>query len=132
MDVVTDNKVPDIAEKLASRADKCGISSLSLPGQVIVLVWSATGIICNGGFRYFYEGATNIDAVAAAFDTLELPDAARACRQSIKLFPEHILEAGYEHLREWLAQSNEIEIDTFFDPLNEVIWNMWNNNHITN
>ena len=79
MIAITYNDVACTAERLAARADLAGINSLSSSEQVILRSWSAFGIICNGGFQYFYEGSTDMSAVADAFEALGLSDAGHAC-----------------------------------------------------
>ena len=97
--------VIDIVEKLASRADLARLRSLSSSEQTAVRAWSAFGIICNGGFKYFYEGSADTLATADAFDALGLPDAGEACRKSIAL-------------------CNPANSNPHFDPLNHIIWEL--------
>ena len=123
-------EVADIAEGLAVRADEAGMNSLSPPEQVIVRAWSATGIISNGGFRHFYEGTTDIVAVADAFETLGLPEAAEACHASKECFPASVLAVGYEQTREWMARLDETKLDVFFGPLDDVIWSLTDNDRL--
>jgi hypothetical protein len=96
MDAANPQAVAGFAEALAARADEAGTDSLTPPEQAIVRAWSAAGILGNGGFRYFYEGATDMAAVADAFEVLALPQAAQVCRQSMTFFPAHVLAAGHE------------------------------------
>ena len=57
----------EICDNLGRRAEENGIQSLSKPEQTVLLVWWAQGIIGNGGFEYFYEGACNMTDVAEAY-----------------------------------------------------------------
>ena len=74
--------VSSICDGLGERAEQDGIESLTEPERSVLLVWWAQGIICNGGFAYFYEGACNMPEVAGAFQELGFEEAAQACRQS--------------------------------------------------
>ena len=44
---------------LADREEKLGKGSINEIERVVLLIWSATGIIGNGGFRYFFECSRN-------------------------------------------------------------------------
>ncbi len=99
------NDIVSIVEKLAARADLAGMHSLSSSEQTVVLAWSAYGIICNGGFQYFYEGSADALATADAFDALGLPDAGKACRKSV-------------------AQCDSANFNAHFDSLNHIIWKL--------
>ena len=69
----------DVCSDLGSRAQRDGIQSLSEQERAVLLVWWAQGIIGNGGFEYFYEGASNMIDVAEAFQELGFAEAAQAC-----------------------------------------------------
>ena len=130
MDAAEHDQVSEVAEKLAARADAAGINGLSISEQVIVRAWAAAGIISNGGFRHFYEGATDIVAVADAFETLGLPEAAEACRASKECFPMAVLAAGHEQTREWMARLDEAKLDDFFGPLDDILWRLNDNDRL--
>jgi hypothetical protein len=69
---------------------------LAEPAQVILLAYNAKGIIDNGGFQFFDEGASHAIDVAWAFDELGFPEAADACRRSTAVFPHGIPPADWE------------------------------------
>jgi hypothetical protein len=52
-------------ERYGSAFRPGGLSNLSEPGRVVCRAYGAMGVIENGGFQYFYEGATNAAEVAA-------------------------------------------------------------------
>ncbi|MEP6664347.1 MAG: hypothetical protein ABJC04_11865, partial [Verrucomicrobiota bacterium] len=50
---------------LADREEKQGSQSISDIERVVLLVWHASGIIGNGGFRYFFECGLSLSATSA-------------------------------------------------------------------
>jgi hypothetical protein len=114
--------VNEIYIALGKQANKHGIGSLTFPERVAHLSWWASGIIGNGGFRFFYEGATNVDQVAEAYETLGFQHAAAACRQSKSFFPLEIIAKGYEATREWMNRFSDEELQHFFSELDKKIW----------
>jgi hypothetical protein len=111
-----------VTSRLGERADAEGIESLTPAECVVLLPWWATGIICNGGFQYFFEGATNTLEVADAFAALGLEEAAAACRAAHRLIPVEVLQEGYPAFRDWMDTLDESRLEGLFDPLNPVIW----------
>jgi hypothetical protein len=111
-----------VCSSLGSRAERDGTESLSGPERNVLLVWWAQGIIGNGGFEYFYEGACNMAEVAEAFQELGFSEASQACRQSLTLFPLEILGGDPERFYEWMTRFDEDYIKKFFLPLSRVIW----------
>ncbi|MDY7035495.1 MAG: DUF4375 domain-containing protein [Thermodesulfobacteriota bacterium] len=63
---------------LGQKAEDEGLDGLTQIQQTALLVWWTFGIIENGGFRYFFEGASNIEQVADAFRELGFYAAADA------------------------------------------------------
>jgi hypothetical protein len=121
------NKATD---PLGDRAEANGIQSLSYPEQVALITLWATGIIDNGGFRYFYEGANNTEQVADAFDTLGFHDAAQACRETIAFFPPEVFKRGYEACTKWLdAHYTNDELFHLFDKQNFIVWELNDSSH---
>ena len=62
--------------------------------RVIALVVEATGIICNGGFRFFFEGDFEGDPgfvyTAEAFRAIGYNEAAEAFEEALALFPGNV------------------------------------------
>lgn len=114
--------VCEVSERLAKRANDDGIESLTPAEQVVVWTRSASGIIGNGGFTYYYEGATETLEVAAAFDTLGLHDAAEACRAAHAIVPAEVITRGFGACQAWLETVDEAKLNAQFDPLDRVIW----------
>ncbi|PYK96189.1 MAG: hypothetical protein DME19_20525, partial [Verrucomicrobia bacterium] len=51
-------------------------------------VWSASGIIGNGSFQYFFECGLDAENCARAYEAIELPEVARIFRLALSLFPD--------------------------------------------
>ena len=115
-----------IATRIGERAERDGLASLSLVEKTVLLPWWASGIIGNGGFQYFYEGASEAAEVADAFDRIGCPAAAEACRKSLEVFPSGVPPADHEARRGFL-DSIQDEDHTLFEPLDEIIWQITDN-----
>lgn len=94
--------ISDVCDLLGSRADVYGLKSLIHWEQVALMAWWAKGIIDNGGFQYFYEGAWQSEEVAAAFDELGFSQAAWACRESMTVFPLRQPQEVHALRRQWI------------------------------
>ncbi len=116
------NFVNAIYSHLGNRAECKGLQSLSKPEHSVLLVWWAQGVIANGGFEYFYEGACNIAEVAAAFQELGFTEAAQACRQSMTLFPPEVLGEDPKKCYESLTRFDAQYVRDFFLPLSRAVW----------
>lgn len=115
--------VNTVAVSIGGRAEREGIEFLSSAEQNVFLVWWANGIIENGGFRYFYEGACNTEQVAVAFEVIGLPKAAQACRETMAVFPAETLAGGFIRCQEWLnSRYSAEEFSVLFRRQDEVIW----------
>lgn len=65
-----------------------GIESLNVPQRTLLLVWSAGGIIDNGGFQYFFEHDFDGPAVTAAFDEMGSAGRSELVRRALAFFPD--------------------------------------------
>jgi hypothetical protein len=92
--------------ELCTRADEQGIEKLPLAHQHVVRAWAALGIIGNGGFRYFYEGAWDMPGVARAFRVFGFEEAAGACEKSLDIFPNRLPERDSERRHEILEKTD--------------------------
>jgi hypothetical protein len=98
---------------------RLGPEGLSDAKRHALLAWWARGIVGNGGLRYFYEGASEGDEVAEAYEALWFPAAAEAFRKSLAIFPNgrpHIIpELNWECLNESAAEFLEMIEDPIFE-----------------
>ncbi len=64
---------------------------LPVPMQTLVLVYSAQGVIDNGGFEYFFEsdwpGSPNYSLFSNAYRTIGADRIAEAIDQAVEFFP---------------------------------------------
>jgi hypothetical protein len=116
--------VNGVADRLGDRANVEGIEGLGPQERTVLLPWWLKGIVDNGGFKYFYEGATETLAVAEAFDALGLSEAAAACRQAHARVPEEMLDRGFEACREWMDTLDEDALEELFSEPDRVIWDL--------
>ena len=114
-------RVNAVVQRLGERANTEGIESLSAPERVAVLAPWAVGTIRSGGFRSFYQGATNTLEVADALDQLGFPEAAAACRIAHAAVPVGALAGGRRTCREWAASVDEGEWEARFGELDRTI-----------
>jgi hypothetical protein len=105
--------VSDVLELLGARAEAQGLDSLSQAEQRVLLVGWAQGIVGNGGFQYFYEGASNARQVADAFEALGFSEAASAFRTSLSVFPNGVAPEDQEIRRDWLDRNETISTPVF-------------------
>jgi hypothetical protein len=64
-----------------------GPDSINDIERVVLLVWSASGIIGNGGFRYFFECGLPLRATAEAYSRIGVEEAATILFRLLDLFP---------------------------------------------
>ncbi|MFO0965089.1 MAG: DUF4375 domain-containing protein [Gemmataceae bacterium] len=76
---------------LDHHGDDVDASILNEAERVVVLVWHASGIIGNGGFRYLFEldiqGDPDFALTAKAFETVGCEKASSAVRTTLATFP---------------------------------------------
>lgn len=67
------------------------LTALPVPLQSLVLVYSAQGVIDNGGFQYFFEsdwpGSPSYSVFSSAYRAIGATQVANAIDQAIGLFP---------------------------------------------
>ena len=115
--------VENTHKQLGTFANENGLDDLTPAERVVLLTWWAKGIIDNGGFEYFYEGATNTLEVAEAFEALGYAEAAAAaCRAAHAQVPPDVLAGGWEACREWMAPFEREEFEARFEAANQAIW----------
>jgi hypothetical protein len=117
------DQVIQILGPIADRAETQGLEALSGPEQNVLLVWWGKGYVDNGGFEWFYEGASNALQVADAYEALGLTDAADAWRKSVEVFPDGKPPEDLQDRRDWMCDHEE-EVRAFFDPLSRIIWDV--------
>jgi hypothetical protein len=107
------------------------IMKVSVPLQTIIVIYSAQGMIDNGGFRYFFEndwpGNPPYSFFADAYRRIGAHDAAKALDEAVALFPFSDPHREAKRRNETLRQYDPKQSDPF-DELsegvcgNESIW----------
>jgi hypothetical protein len=115
--------VVEVCERLAGKADTEGVDALTPVQRTALLPWWAKGIVDNGGFQYFYEGAWNAEEVAAAFAEIGLPEAAEAYRQTRAVFPADRRLEEQDYRVQWMSD-NAAAIEAAFAAADGVIWDL--------
>lgn len=77
----------ELATACGRQADAEGIETLSEPEKALMLIWNASGVISNGGFRYFIECGLDAQATEWAYKTAGCPKKADAVRMALTFFP---------------------------------------------
>lgn len=113
--------VGDLCEALGERADERGPDSLTPAEQTVLLPYWLKGIVDNGGFQYFYEGATEAAEVAEAFERIGLPDLAEACRLSLDVFPDRRPPISQDAMFTWMEAQGP-EVADLWERLSETVW----------
>lgn len=121
-EVSPENKalLQQVFHRLADKATCEGIPALSRSERAVFLPYWAAGIIGNGGFRYFFEGATEIWDLAVACEDLGLPESARACRLAGAQIPAEVLAGGYERCRTWMDALMDAHLLAMFERANNL------------
>jgi hypothetical protein len=99
------NKASDIAFKKLAGADY-RMESVEEPHKTVVIVYSAQGVIDNGGMAYFFENDwpnnPPYSVFADAYERIGRADAAKALRDAVKSFgvpnPENNCKARREYM----------------------------------
>jgi hypothetical protein len=82
--------------RLAEREEQRGADSITDIERVVLLVWHASGIIGNGGFRYFFECALPLVATAQAYERIGVEQAASILRRLLEFFPGRHIPDDYD------------------------------------
>lgn len=120
--------VSEAIRTLGGRAEAEGIEILSPAERAVVLTMFAAGIIGNGGFKYFYEGAyfhkgkNRVPALAEAYDLIGFTEAALAARKSLEFFPAGVPDLGPAWTNRYMDGKTDEVVNAFFAPLDHAIW----------
>lgn len=78
---MTEQEVERLMGQLGQKADELGMAALEPLERTALLAWWARGVVGNGGFKYFFEGGSDLAPVAGAFRALGFSAAAEACER---------------------------------------------------
>jgi ribonucleotide reductase beta subunit family protein with ferritin-like domain len=88
-------------EQYGELANLNGISSIPEPARTLIAVYTAQGIIGNGGFAYFFasafQGNNSYETIINSYKNIGLKEHANAIRSVLDLFPN---EAPHSNTKE--------------------------------
>jgi len=84
------NSVDDAVETTSEKENKTGFDSLTDWEKNINLIWHASGLIGNGGLRYFFEQSGNAEASAQAYVDVGMRECADILRTAASLIPANL------------------------------------------
>lgn len=104
-------------------ADPSSLEGLAEVEADLLSTVTATGVIGNGGLSFWYQGkdAAATLRAAAAFDRLDLRDAAEAMRASLNAFPGSVPPQDLTARQRYIGLHRE-ELEAKFEPLDHKIW----------
>jgi len=81
---------------LAERKQQRGETSIDDIERVVLLVWHASGIIENGGFRYFFECNLPLRQTSEAYSRIGVEEVATILSRVQELFPNRDIPDDYD------------------------------------
>ena len=111
----------ELALACEQQAEKEGKETLTAPQQALLTIWQASGVIGNGGFRYFFECGLDANITIQAYEKAECPQKAEAVRKALSFFPN---SRPSENIKDRLEQLEQIEQSgkEEFEELSPIIW----------
>lgn len=80
-----------VFSKYGELANQKGISSIPEPERTLIAIYTAHGIICNGGFAYFFEsdfeGKSAYETIISSYKNIGLEQYAKSIETVLSLFP---------------------------------------------
>jgi hypothetical protein len=89
-----------VFDALVDRESVTGPDSINDIERVVLLIVHASGIIGNGGFRYFFECDLPLRATAEAYSRIGVETAATILFRLLDLFPRQTVPAEWEERME--------------------------------
>ena len=89
-------QIDKVHNALAKKEKRQGATSIGEIEQVVLLIWHASGIIGNGGFRYFFECGLSLKDTAKAYEQIGVEQAALILRKVLKLFPNSLVPEDWD------------------------------------
>lgn len=117
-------------EKLMDSSDGC-LRDLPLPLQTVAVIYSAQGIIDNGGLEYFYESDFDVESPYSyyvdAYRRIDAQEAANCIEKTAKMFgvsDPHLRIADRRKFLEEVEQDEKHEFRRLSDLIcgNQEVW----------
>ncbi|MCB9891218.1 MAG: DUF4375 domain-containing protein [Planctomycetes bacterium] len=98
----------NVGAALQRKADEKGLASLSLEQRSVLLSCTASGVVDNGGFQFFFEAREHrAQETLAALEEVGAKKAARALRQAQSVFPDDTPHEDWEERMTYLRNLDE-------------------------
>ena len=81
---------------LVEREKQRGAEGINDIERVVLLVWHASGIIGNGGFRYFFECGLSLPETAKAYERIGVENVVSVFHQVRELFPANEIPDNWD------------------------------------
>ena len=98
MDTVSDK----IFSQYGDTANEKGISQIPEPERTLIAVYTAQGIIGNGGFAYFlntdFNDAKAYETIIISYRNIGLEEHAKSIENVLNLFPNNMLQSNSKEL----------------------------------
>jgi len=92
--------VNETFKALAERKEQRGMASITDIERVVLLVWHASGIIENGGFRYFFECSLPLTDTATAYARIGVDEVVAIFHRVHDLFPHRHIPDDWDERME--------------------------------
>ena len=111
-----------VVHALGEIAERKGLHSLGEDARVVFLSLWAQGLVENGGFDYFYQGAANSEEVGEAYAKLGLHEVARTYYRSKEVFPQTVNIFDVDARRVFMERQGEETLEKQWSPLDQIVW----------
>ena len=106
---LTDDQIEDaVFDQYRETASK-EIRDVPEPERTIMAVYASLGVICNGGFAYFFEndfpGYKPYDVIIQSYKNLGFHKHAKAIEKMLSLFPKSSPHENVEERRQFMESS---------------------------
>jgi Domain of unknown function (DUF4375) len=109
--------INDLFGKIVDEEKENGRPSLTADELLVTSIWHASGIIGNGGLQYFFEQELDAEAVACAYDKINLGKCAELLRLGLSLIPEALMRGDWQERIEFVENNPEL-----FKNLDNAFW----------
>ena len=107
------NFINDTFSALAGREERHGAASITDIERVVLIVWHASGIVENGGFRYFFECGLSLRDTAEAYTRIGVDAVAVILHRVHDLFPGRHIPDDWDERMEIVEQLYDKHRDLF-------------------
>ena len=120
-------KLDSIYTAIEEALHQQGLKALTPADRHFYYAFATLGLVGNGGFQRFFEGSTDPETAAMAFEAIGSSAAAGAVAKAISVFPRSKPMYGYWERMEFLSELNdakraaiEVADDHFFGEMEDI------------